>query len=114
MSFPHLNHTPWITTDGILVHYYRSNDHHILSKDDTAELRMRMQRIHWIKPIIEGDVRGKVFWKDCNNDDRVYFLPQLMYIVVLNKNKDGSFQLNTAYRITKLYKRLEMEKLFGL
>jgi hypothetical protein len=71
-----------------------------------------MERLHWVKKILEGSVKGEVLWQD-RGAKRVYYIPKLQYIVILNCDASGQFWLNSAYRITEEYMRKKMESQFG-
>lgn len=101
-----------LTEDGKLVNYSRSNDYHFLEADKPEGLKMRMQRLHWVMPILEGRARGKI-WMNDDGNKRVYFYQPEMYVVILNYNKIGCLVLNTAYRITEYYMRIKMETMFA-
>lgn len=74
---------------------------------------MRMQRLHWVKVVIEERSWGKLL-KDDDGKKITYFMPQLMYIVILNFDKNGQLWLNSAYRVTEEYMRKKIEAQFGL
>jgi hypothetical protein len=101
------------TTDGIPVFYRIPYFKLICSGKDaprTVDL-LRVQRVHWIKPIIEGKPHGVLMCDD--GDKRRYFINSLKYLVILAKRKN-EFELITAYRITEQWEKERVRRQMGL
>lgn len=102
-----------MTSDLKAVRYQRSNDYHFLDRENGDGLKLRLERLHWVKPVIEQNVIGENLMHD-NGKKRIYYMPQVKYVVILNYDKSGQLWLNSAYKVTERYMRKKMEALFGL
>jgi len=79
--------------------FYTSPDRirHPYSKSKIAH--DRVERIKWIKPILEGKVKGTQCWlvPDPRRKKRLYVVMQEQYIIWLEERNDGGWKFSTAY-----------------
>lgn len=114
------------TTDGIKVSFSAEQFEHAFSKaDDNTGVRrfdfIRARKVRWIKQIINEQCDGlKVLKVDVEKNginQRVYYLPERFYLVVLNWDETQtprSLCFETAYYVDFLNKRRQLRKLFSL
>jgi hypothetical protein len=101
-------------TDGRSVNYSTSNNYHFLDKENCGKsMLMRIQRIHWIIPILQETADENILKDDKVGDRIYYYLPQLKYLIMISYEKDYSLWLNTAYRVTDRDIRLKLNILLG-
>lgn len=86
--------------------------------------KMRVERLHWIIPTLQEQVKRTTYRKDALGKDlkdgfipeqlyRIYWIPKYEYLVVLNHDKGNTaLSLNTAYRVTEPETREWLLKLF--
>ena len=110
------------THDGQNVLYDPANNYHFLRRKDlNTGLRYvdmtRLQRLRWIRPIIEGKTKLIFLFKEKTDSEtgikkRLYYCRSLKYLVVLNQKNEGTWLLNTAYRVTEDWMRQKIEEDF--
>jgi hypothetical protein len=107
---------PFCKTDDGFPVFYKGSWYKLIGKgNNLSGFRTvdptRVQRLHWIVPIIEGRARSVQVMED--GKKRRYYVNPLKYLVVLNKCNEG-FLLVTAYRITEQWEKERTRKQFGI
>ena len=117
------------TKDGVSV-YFRATKQKLLGRDINGYRHpesSRIKRLHWIIPIIQGETKDTVWYRDCTGSElgescdpdamyRLYVVPEKMYVVFLRtyRGKKGgkSFNLVSAYNVTETWTIKMLERLF--
>ena len=118
------------TNDGIQVSFSSSSEKILGRKNDLGIREVdktRVQRIHWIKPILQDTAKGTVCCSDFIGRDmaawvrtdakyRIYWIPRKKYVVfllhIVSKKGNTRFNLVSAYRVTEPETRGMLERLF--
>lgn len=120
------------TKDGVWV-FFKTVPIKLMGRNDGHNRvceKSRVERLHWIKPIIEEetketvlktDVEGKILGQMGHRaipgkTYRIYWVPKYKYVVFLisDSNKLKSFNLVSAYIVTKATTRKTLQKLFPI
>jgi hypothetical protein len=115
------------TTDHIPVYFFDSA-YHFLRRSGGGLLRevdrARIERLHWIRPILTGDAAGVILVRDLTGDEigrpfragreyRVFWLPKRNYVLILDHmRRERAFKVLTAFCIDKPSWRSRYEALF--
>lgn len=105
-----------LTHDGIDVYFGGQLDHFFgkdeLKKSNSEIERDRIERLHWIAPIISGRTKLIGLHEMNNGRYRNYYAVKLNYLVVLERTGKG-YSLITAYRTNWKGVQEKMQRIFN-
>jgi hypothetical protein len=115
------------TQDGLDV-FFRGTAYHLLRRDKNEKYRVidktRVERIHWIIPIISGKCKRTIRWVDEMGDNlwkpfrpgvryRIYWVPKRKHFIVLQYDKNNTaLVLTTSFKVTEDWLRVNLATLF--